>query len=67
MKMKVDVSNTLNVRKEANTSSDVVTKLNKGEEVEVLGDISQEWVQIRCIGQDNKEGYVKSEFLKAIE
>lgn len=67
VKMKVDVSNTLNVRKEANTSSDVVTKLNKGEEVEVLGDISQEWVQIRCIAQDNKEGYVKSEFLKAIE
>ncbi len=67
VKMEVDVSNTLNVRKESNTNSDVVTKLNRGEEVEILGDISQEWVQIRCIEQDNKEGYVKSEFLKAIE
>ena len=38
-----------------------------GETVEVVGDASQEWVQIRCTEQDGKEGYVKSEFLTAAE
>lgn len=64
--MKVNASS-VNVRSEANTNCDVLTTVKSGEQVEVLGDPSQEWVQIRCIEQDAKEGYVKSEFLTAIE
>lgn len=44
-----------------------MTKVANGETVEVVGDASQEWVQIRCTEQDGKEGYVKSEFLTAAE
>lgn len=66
LKMKVNASS-VNVRSEANTNCDVLTTVKNGEQVEVLGDPSEEWVQIRCIEQDSKEGYVKSEFLTAIE
>lgn len=64
--MKVKASS-LNVRSEANTTSSVVTSLANGDTVEVLGDTSQEWVQIRCTGKNNEEGYVKSEYLVAAE
>ena len=57
----------VNVRSEASTDSSIVTKVANGETVEVVGDASQEWVQIRCTEQDGKEGYVKSEFLTAAE
>lgn len=64
--MKVSASS-VNVRSEASTDSSIVTKVKSGESVEVVGDASQEWVQIRCTEQDGKEGYVKSEFLTAAE
>lgn len=64
--MKVSASS-VNVRSEANTNCDVLTTVKSGEQVEVLGDPSEEWVQIRCIEQDSQEGYVKSEFLAAVE
>lgn len=64
--MKVNASS-VNVRSEASTDSSIVTKVANGETVEVVGDASQEWVQIRCTEQDGKEGYVKSEFLTAAE
>lgn len=64
--MKVSASS-VNVRSEANTDCDVLTTVKNGEQVEVLGDPSEEWVQIRCIEQDSQEGYVKSEFLTAVE
>jgi len=64
--MKV-VPKSVNVRSEANTNCSVLTTVKSGEKVEVLGDLSQEWVQIRCIEQDSKEGYVKSELLASVE
>ena len=64
--MKVNASS-LNVRSEANTTSSVVTSLTNGDTVEVLGDASQVWVQIRCTSKNNEEGYVKSEYLVAAE
>lgn len=54
----------VNVRSETNTDSTVVTTVKAGEKVEILGDPTQEWVQIRCTQQNGIEGYVKSEFLK---
>ncbi len=63
----INMSSRVNVRSEASTDSQIVTKLGAGEKVEVLGDPAQEWVQIRCVGQDGQEGYVKSEYLKAAE
>ena len=64
--MKVNGS-TINIRSETNTDSAIVTKVKGEEQVEVLGDISQEWVQVRCIQQNNEEGYMKSQYLKALE
>lgn len=64
--MKV-VPNSVNVRSEANTNCDILASVKSGEKVEVLGDPSEEWVQIRCIEQNSQEGYVKSEFLTAVE
>ena len=61
------VNDYVNVRSEANTTSSVVTSLANGDTVEVLGDASQEWVQIRCTSKNNEEGYVKSEYLVAAE
>ena len=52
--MKVNASS-VNVRSEASTDSSIVTKVANGETVEVVGDASQEWVQIRCTEQDGKE------------
>lgn len=63
----INVSSRVNVRSEASTSGQVVTKLKPGEKVEIMGDSSQEWVQVRCIEQDGQEGYMKSEYLKAVE
>ncbi len=67
MEVKTDTSRSVNVRSEANTNCSVLTTVKSGEKVEVLGDPSQEWVQIRCIEQDSKEGYIASRFLKQTE
>jgi DNA-directed RNA polymerase specialized sigma24 family protein len=64
MKVSADSSR---VRSEANTSSDIVTSVTQGEKVEVLSDTSEEWVQIRCIEQNNEEGYMMSQYLTAAE
>lgn len=64
--MKVTASSS-RVRSEASTSSSVVTSVTNGEKVEVLSDTSQEWVQIRCIEQNNEEGYMMSQYLTAAE
>lgn len=66
LKMQVSASS-VNVRSEPNTDCDVLTTVKSGEQVEVLGDPAEEWVQIRCIEQNSQEGYVKSEFLTSIE
>lgn len=59
------IPNSMNVRSEPNTNSTVLTTVKAGEKLEILGDSSQEWVQIRCIEQDNQEGYVMTQYLKA--
>ncbi len=64
--MKV-VPDSMNVRSEPNTSSNVVTTVKAGDELEIVGDPAEEWVQIRCVGQDGKEGYVMSQYLKGTE
>lgn len=64
--MKV-TGNTINIRSESNTNSTVLTKVKKDEKVEVLGDPTGEWVQIRCIEQNNEEGYMMSQYLSNIE
>lgn len=64
--MKVTASSS-RVRSEANTDSSVVASVTSGEKVEVLSDTSQEWVQIRCIEQNNEEGYMMSQYLSAVE
>ena len=56
----------VNVRSEASTNGEILTQVNAGETVEVLGDPSEEWVQIRCIEQNNEEGYVMSQYLSEI-
>ncbi len=61
------IPNSMNVRSEPNTDSTIVTKVKAGDKVEVVDDPSQEWVSVRCVDQDGKEGYVKSEYLKASE
>lgn len=64
--MKVS-GNTINIRGEANTDSSIITKVKKDEKVEVLGDPAQEWVQVRCIEQNNEEGYMMSQYLSNVE
>ena len=59
--------NSINVRSEPNTSSSILTKVKKDDKVEVLGDPTGEWVQIRCIEQNNEEGYMMSQYLSNIE
>lgn len=59
--------NTINIRAESNTSSNIVTKVKKDEKVEILGDPAGEWVQVRCIEQNNEEGYMMSQYLSNIE
>ena len=61
------IPQSMNVRSEPNTDSTIVTKVKAGDKVEVVDDPSQEWVSVRCVDQDGKEGYVKSEYLKASE
>ncbi|MCD8248565.1 MAG: SH3 domain-containing protein, partial [Lachnospiraceae bacterium] len=60
-------TSSLNVRSEGSTDGDVLTQLSEGEQVEVLSDTSEEWVQIRCIEQDDLEGYVMLQYLSEIE
>ncbi len=64
--MQVNTSS-LNVRSEGSTSGSVLTQLSEGEQVEVLSDTSEDWVQIRCIEQDDLEGYVMTQYLSEIE
>ena len=56
----------VNIRAESNTNSDILTQVTAGETVEVLGDPSQEWVQVRCVEQNNEEGYMMSQYLSEI-
>ncbi|MCD8197781.1 MAG: SH3 domain-containing protein [Lachnospiraceae bacterium] len=60
-------TSSLNVRSEGSTNGDVLTQLSQGEQVEVLSDTSEDWVQIRCIEQDDLEGYVMTQYLSEIE
>ncbi|MCC8162590.1 MAG: SH3 domain-containing protein [Lachnospiraceae bacterium] len=60
-------TSSLNVRSEGSTNGDVLTQLTEGEQVEVLSDTSEDWVQIRCIEQDDLEGYVMTQYLSAVE
>ena len=53
----------LNVRTEPSTSGDIVAELRNGEKVEVLGDPSDDWIYIRCIEQNNEEGYASAKYL----
>lgn len=64
--MKVSASSS-RVRSEPNTDSSVVASVTNGEKVEVLSDTSEEWVQIRCIEQNQEEGYMMSQYLTAAE
>jgi len=49
----------LNIRSEATTDSAVVTKVNTGDILEILGEV-EGWYQIRINGE---EGYVKAEYV----
>ncbi len=60
-------TSSLNVRSEGSTNGDVLTQLSQGEQVEVLSDTSEDWVQIRCIEQDDLEGYVMTQYLDVVE
>lgn len=64
--MKVTASSS-RIRSEANTDSSVVASVTQGEKVEVLSDPSEEWVQVRCIEQNQEEGYMMSQYLTAAE
>ena len=55
---------TLRVRAEANTSSEVITKLAHGTQVEVLTAVDNGWYQI---SHEGLTGYVSGEFLSAAE
>ena len=50
----------IRIRKEANTTSDILTVIYKGDKVEIL-DESGEWFKIKASGNT---GYVKKEFIK---
>ena len=50
----------IRIRKEANTTSDILTVIYKGDKVEIL-DESGEWLKIKASGNT---GYVKKEFIK---
>ncbi len=53
----------LNVRKEANTESEVLTQVLKGEELEVIED-QGEWIKVSL---DSDEAYVKAEYVEVQE
>ena len=53
----------IRIRKEANTTSDILTVIYKGDKVEIL-DESGEWFKIKASGNT---GYVKKEFIKLDE
>lgn len=58
----------VNVRSERSTNGDIITKVVSGEKVEVLGDPeTEEWVLVHCTEQNDKEGYIKTEFLSYIQ
>lgn len=58
----------VNVRSERSTNGSIVTKVVSGEKVEVLGDPeTEEWVLVHCTEQNDKEGYIKTEFLSYIQ
>lgn len=49
----------LNIRSEATTDSSIVTKVNTGDILEILGE-AEDWYQVRVNGE---EGYVKAEYV----
>ena len=51
---------TLNLREKANTSSKIVTQLNKNDEVTVIEVVDKTWSKVEANG---KEGYTASEYL----
>ena len=56
---KLNTSN-IRVRKEANTTSDIITNLYKTDSVEILGKTG-EWYKIKT--EEGKIGYIKTEFV----
>lgn len=56
---KLNTSN-IRVRKETNTTSDIITNLYKTDSVEILGKIG-EWYKIKT--EEGKIGYIKTEFV----
>lgn len=56
---KINTSN-IRVRKEANTTSDIITNLYKTDSVEILGKTG-EWYKIKT--EEGKIGYIKTEFV----
>ena len=53
---------TLNLREKANTSSKIVTQLNKNDEVTIIEVVDKTWSKVEANG---KEGYTASEYLSA--
>ena len=54
----------LNVRKEASKTADVVTTIQKGKEVEIISSVGDEWYKVSF---GNTTGYVSSEYIKKQE
>lgn len=50
----------LNCRTEPNTTSDIITILQPGEAVDVLGEEEDGWIPVRC---DDEDGWVSADFL----
>ena len=58
-----NVSSFLNVRLQPDINSQKIAKLEKGAQVEIIGENNTEWV---CIESDGVRGYVKAKYLKNI-
>lgn len=54
----------LNVRKEASKTADVITTIQKGKEVEIVSAVGEEWYKVSF---GNITGYVSSEYIKKQE
>ena len=58
---KAKLTDTVNVRKNSSTSSDIIGILNKGSEIEVIEQMSNGWTKIK---HPNGTAYVKSDYVK---
>lgn len=54
----------LNVRQEANTESDIMTQVLKGEELEYVGTLEDGWIEVSI---DGEEAYVAAEYVSVEE